>query len=722
MYKGPQTRDTQSQSVIPRTSRLPVSRSLLKPPNVAISDNCTGIAQSRDIPSTLGRYRGVQHRRSVEGAEQVSDLQENSKRLQDANFQDQTPVNNVTDHAEQESKQIPATSLRETNPKPKLDQAQSQQRPRPALSDRTIESLAKIPPSPSPRRRKSGFFPEGSPVRAASCQGSSATVAGPQITSRVPPPLTVISSHLYSTVKPRPPSKAKLATQNVSPKRRTVSSTSSTSLKKVLTTKIPSGSKTLVTRPTQQKSRVEGLFPPPASAARSGNKASLAHGANVRGSLPVRPSLASGRRPDPFKPPTKTVHPSAMRSHSAVINSTWTEDESAGPVKNKTSSAVLKETIAKARATHRQAQGETLAALRVAVDNDPTVLEKRLETARTDGRLNISGLSLGEFPSRIISAYDRSALDFADDAAFQTVALTKLIAADNDIELIHDCYFPAVQTGLNAVFGMLESLDMHGNRLKSLPEGLGSLESLTSLNLSRNELSNTCLDIIVGIPSLRELHLAGNKIGGTLRPELFSMKTLETLDLTGNAITEVPPVFDPSLQIRKLLLAKNRLKVVTSGAMGECHLVELDLSHNKLLGTLLGNQISLPSLQILDVSRNALTKLSHEDELQMPELQVLHVQENRFEDIPNLSRCTRLMALSAAANNIGKFPNGMTSLPLLANVDFSRNGLRTVDECIGMMDGLKTLNIANNPIPQRSLMTMATDTLKKEMRERVLES
>ena len=73
----------------------------------------------------------------------------------------------------------------------------------------------------------------------------------------------------------------------------------------------------------------------------------------------------------------------------------------------------------------------------------------------------------------------------------ESVDLTRLMAADNEIELLQDEVFPDVdprelledEDAKGNQFGGLETLDLHGNILIALPLGLRRLELLTTLNL-----------------------------------------------------------------------------------------------------------------------------------------------------------------------------------------------------------------------------------------------
>ena len=117
-----------------------------------------------------------------------------------------------------------------------------------------------------------------------------------------------------------------------------------------------------------------------------------------------------------------------------------------------------------------------------------------------------------------------------DGAWYECVDLVRLIAADNEIESLEDRVFPDDNAASHSaeddyegkLFGGLETLDFHGNHLKTLPIGLRRLERLTTLNLSKNGLHNDCLEIISHIDCLRELRLADNVLEGMLGSQLWA--------------------------------------------------------------------------------------------------------------------------------------------------------------------------------------------------------
>ena len=113
------------------------------------------------------------------------------------------------------------------------------------------------------------------------------------------------------------------------------------------------------------------------------------------------------------------------------------------------------------------------------------VMQSRLETARTTGRLNIAAMGLKEIPADVLKMYDLESIGGTDGAWAESVDLTRFVAADNELETIEDIIFPDDEDDNSGghLFAGLEFLDLHNNSLIALPLGLRRLHFLTSLNL-----------------------------------------------------------------------------------------------------------------------------------------------------------------------------------------------------------------------------------------------
>jgi Leucine-rich repeat (LRR) protein len=353
------------------------------------------------------------------------------------------------------------------------------------------------------------------------------------------------------------------------------------------------------------------------------------------------------------------------------------------------------------------------------------LLRKRVEAARTSGSLNIAAMALKDIPEEVMTMYDYDPDSNAE--WYESVDLVKFIAADNEIESLPDAVFPDIdphefdsnEDSKGNQFGGLEVLDLHGNLLRSLPVGLRRLPKLSSLNLSNNQLRMDDLEVVIEIHSLSDLKLANNNLEGTLLSTIGRLNNLEILDLRGNRLRSLPDSVSDLTSLKVLNISDNQLQSLPFETLSRLPMIELNAAGNKLQGSLIPASVHrFETLQTLNVARNALARLSENDTFDFPNLQTLAVDANRLEGLPCISSWRTLLRLSAEGNNIAALPDGFLELGTLRHVDLTANSLSKLDERIGLMDNLVTFRIANNPLRERKFLTMDTEDLKRDLRNR----
>jgi hypothetical protein len=159
---------------------------------------------------------------------------------------------------------------------------------------------------------------------------------------------------------------------------------------------------------------------------------------------------------------------STSKSSKATTAITSGDDQDVTPRK---SSLALRDQIAKAKAAKRAAAAkQTLTAAPGNEDEVPVIpagtfdfglsddpfnqqmnqngakglLRKRIDAARTDGRLNIAAMGFKEIPEEVMNMYSLESVGTQDGAWAESVDLTRFVAADNEFELISDDVFPDV--------------------------------------------------------------------------------------------------------------------------------------------------------------------------------------------------------------------------------------------------------------------------------------
>ncbi|MAG37481.1 MAG: serine/threonine protein kinase [Dehalococcoidia bacterium] len=160
----------------------------------------------------------------------------------------------------------------------------------------------------------------------------------------------------------------------------------------------------------------------------------------------------------------------------------------------------------------------------------------------------------------------------------------------------------------------LRSLELLFNQLAALPEWLGRLAQIQSLNLSYNQLT-ALPEWLRQLTQLRSFDLRSNHLTD-LPYSLAQLAQLQELHLSGNPLTVLPEWLGQLSQLQSLNVAGNQLTAVPEGLGQLSQLQSLDLQVNQLtaLPDWLGRLTRLQSLDLVDnqleVLPNALRELS----------------------------------------------------------------------------------------------------------------
>ncbi|XP_030614225.1 leucine-rich repeat and calponin homology domain-containing protein 1 isoform X4 [Archocentrus centrarchus] len=205
-------------------------------------------------------------------------------------------------------------------------------------------------------------------------------------------------------------------------------------------------------------------------------------------------------------------------------------------------------------------------------------LERALEEAAASGVLNLSSRKLKEFP-RTAANHD----------------LTDTVEADLSKNRLTDV--PSEVCHLVA----LETLNLYHNCIRTIPDSIISLQSLTSLNLSRNQLGSlpACL---CGLP-LRVLNASNNKLV-SLPETIGQLQSLMELDISCNEITALPRHIGRLKALRELNVRRNLLCVLPED-LADLPLVKFDFSCNKV-STIPVCYRKMKQLQSLQLENNPL--------------------------------------------------------------------------------------------------------------------
>ncbi|THV77408.1 L domain-like protein [Aureobasidium pullulans] len=586
-----------------------------------------------------------------------------------------------------------------------------------SLSDRTVESLSRLPETPGTDRRRSSFFapqsPMGPPSRPASAMSTGNAREGSQPkpigrtaspskrSSAIVPPSSKMPNK-YST--PRATSSIGLASSRLG-------RPASVAGKSALTTATP---KSTAPKPLQ---RTSSLRQP---------------GAGIAATPRPRPTTSNST------PAIKTRPTPATALKVAPPKESQNASEKAP-----SSSAALRDQIAKAKAAKRtpavskgQSSVNQFDDSRFDPFADPFntkpqdgngLLRKRIDAARSDGRLNLAGLSLKQIPDDVLTMYDQR--EDSNMNWSQMTDLVRFVAADNELDTISDDIFPDIATKVamddekevkGLQFRSVEMIDFHGNNLQTVPSGLRWMERLTVLNLSHNKLGNSIFDTIGQLEALKELKLGNNNLSGYLPPSIGRLQNLRTLELQSNKLLSLPDGLRELANLQILNVAGNQLTGLPMDVLETLPIVDLNACNNAMVGALFPFSVSgLSKLEYLDVANNSLASLAFSENLSLPAIKTINIASNRIVALPDMSGWKELVSLAAADNKVSMLPQGFTSLRYLKQADLTGNELTKLHDNIGLMDSLDVLKIAANPLRERKLLNMSTEELKRSLAQRL---
>ncbi|TQV97812.1 leucine-rich repeat-containing protein 40 [Cordyceps javanica] len=618
-------------------------------------------------------------------------------------------------------------------------------KPRPSLTERTMETLANIPSSPALNRKPSSFFDQ---TRPRSRAGSGSSRPGSSYNSDG-------SGRPQSRSSSRPGSRAdndgypgayKLALSTIdgTPERAKDRAHIKTPNSRIgMKPSLASGSKSLpVARsPSPDKQSTQTplkLRPAPAKSLKS--KASS-------NGLFKKPALPATTKNTINADAGDQSWDGAIAPLTLAKTRVGASEDRPGLAHRK-SSAALRDQIAKAKAARKASSklGSPSTSDFAPISmgggmdfgigdhpdpfgqgkNEPAgakVLQQRITAGRTSGRLNIAALGLKEMPAEVLAMYNLDSISGGSWA--ESVDLTRLIAADNEFANLDDALFPDAMPGefdmdddnntAPNIFGGLETMDLHGNKLASVPIGFRRLSQLTSLNLSKNNLDNNCLQIISQMTALRDLKLASNNLSGPLNAAISLLDGLEVLDLHDNELSSLPEDMHKMSRLRILDLGNNGFETISFADLASLPLSQLVLRKNKLVGTLIEDPIdAMRTLQTLDISCNQIKYLMPSSTvISFPVLHTLSASMNRLQELPDMSSWSSLLTLTLDENGIGAIPESFMSLTKLRQVDFSGNDIRVVPPELSRMDSLSMIRLSGNPLRDKKFVTASTDELKE---------
>ncbi|XP_048410179.1 leucine-rich repeat serine/threonine-protein kinase 2 isoform X2 [Stegostoma tigrinum] len=295
--------------------------------------------------------------------------------------------------------------------------------------------------------------------------------------------------------------------------------------------------------------------------------------------------------------------------------------------------------------------------------------------------------------------------------ATETEFIWSLDLSANDLEHLNSinhtcCIAPHLE--------QLQKMDLSQNTLTSFSQHLCSiLKCLTDLDMSNNKFTSfpSC---VLEMQSIMSLDISRNNIGHSLTLN-STCPTLKKLNLSQNQLSTFPDSLDKATEnLQELLIKGNKIRtLVSSLCLAELNL--LDLSQNCIsnIPDMFLTQCS--KLDTFRVSENHLSTLSG-----LPsKITTIDLASNKFDRVPEaVLKLQHLRSVNLSHNNLSKLPGPLLwESSSLRELIFSHNQISVLDlsEGVSKWSRLEKLNLNNNMLkelpPQIGLLENMTSLL-----------
>ncbi|OCT82355.1 hypothetical protein XELAEV_18024881mg [Xenopus laevis] len=251
------------------------------------------------------------------------------------------------------------------------------------------------------------------------------------------------------------------------------------------------------------------------------------------------------------------------------------------------------------------------------------------------------------------------------------------------------------------------AVDLSCQSLEGVPEHLFYSQDITSLNLRHNFMNLQSSGGISTLCSLQTLNLDGNLLT-SLPEELGSLQQLSTFGLAFSDLSSIPKVYEKLIALEKLCMAGNRLEALSLQILNNMpHLKHIDVRMNLITHITSSSLAGINHITYIDVRDNRLTAL---DLSCLGNLEQLHCERNRLQE---LSLCGfSLKSVFASFNSLTSV--SVYPAPLQLNcLEIARNCLASVLKWVCEARKLEVLDLSWNLLTDLPLRLMSSLSLQK---------
>jgi Leucine-rich repeat (LRR) protein len=204
---------------------------------------------------------------------------------------------------------------------------------------------------------------------------------------------------------------------------------------------------------------------------------------------------------------------------------------------------------------------------------------------------------------------------------------------------------------------------------------IAQIKSLKDLKLADNALSGELSPTIGGLPELETLELQGNKLS-SLPEDLGLLVNLRVLNISNNQVTALPMQEFCKLPLAHLLAAKNQLSgtLFGPGATQMPRIQQLDVSVNSL-ESFSSTTIELPLLKELNIAFNRISTLPVVSS--WTSLAAFLAEENKFTELPEgFTSLPQLRTVDFTGNDFSRLDPQIGTMNNLESIKFAANPIR----------------------------------------------
>ncbi|SHI85427.1 T9SS type B sorting domain-containing protein [Pseudozobellia thermophila] len=251
----------------------------------------------------------------------------------------------------------------------------------------------------------------------------------------------------------------------------------------------------------------------------------------------------------------------------------------------------------------------------------------------------------------------------------------------------------------------LQTLDLSNQNLNgTIPNRLTELTELQWLQLKANNFTGTIPSDIDNLTKLIHLDISSNQMTGEIPLAVTRLANLRTLNLRGNKLSgEIPIEITDMINLRVLRLGNNQFTGTVYPEYGNLtNLTELGLGSNQLSGEIPITLQSLIDLRILNLSHNQLTGTLPVELRSLINAEIIDFSYNGLVGNipPEYGEWLSIVSLSLSSNQLsGQIPESFNKLVTLEYLDLGHNSLTgTLFPSFSAWTKIKTLNLSANQL------------------------